>query len=318
LTADSVTELEECEVARRATVKANARQEKIAALRAAEARRRRRTLVTACAIGGVIAVILGFVVVKLLTSSSASASAAGLSSSAGSPQVIGKVTGIPAQVFDAVGTGGVQAAPAAIPGDHPLTANGKPKVLYAGAEYCPYCAAERWAVVAALSRFGTFHNLGETASSSSDVFPSTATLSFHGADYSSTYLAFNGYEMQSNKLQGSSYAPLDTLPPADQQLLQTFDAAPYVPSQSAGSIPFIDLGGRYVISGASYDPGVLKGLSHAQIASALSDPSSQVAKSVDGTANLISAALCQLTNAQPATVCQSSGVTTAAKSLPGG
>src|SRR5438552_15983758 len=26
----------------------------------------------------------------------------------------------------------------------PLTADGKPLVLYVGAEYCPYCASERW------------------------------------------------------------------------------------------------------------------------------------------------------------------------------
>ena len=40
-----------------------------------------------------------------------------------------------------------------------LTADGKPLVLYVGAEYCPYCAAERCAMVQALSRFGTFSNL---------------------------------------------------------------------------------------------------------------------------------------------------------------
>jgi hypothetical protein len=145
------------------------------------------------------------------------------------------------------------------------------------------------------------------------VFPSTATLSFHGATYTSKYLAFSGYEMQSNQLQGSSYAPLDKLPPADQKLFQTYDAPPYVPAQSAGAIPFVDLGGRYLISGAGYDPGVLKGLNQAQIARALSDPRSPVAKSVDGTANLVTASLCTLTGNKPTDVCTSSGVRAAAK-----
>lgn len=27
---------------------------------------------------------------------------------------------------------------------HPLTAGGKPEVLYVGTEFCPYCAAENW------------------------------------------------------------------------------------------------------------------------------------------------------------------------------
>src|SRR6202043_382420 len=55
-----------------------------------------------------------------------------------------------------------------------LTASdGKPEILYVGAEYCPYCAAQRWAVVTALSHFGTFSGLGTTTSSASDVDPNT-------------------------------------------------------------------------------------------------------------------------------------------------
>ena len=57
-------------------------------------------------------------------------------------------------------------------------------------EYCPYCAAERWAMVNALARFGTFHNLGATASSSIDVNPSTPTFTFRGAGYSSPFVVF--------------------------------------------------------------------------------------------------------------------------------
>jgi hypothetical protein len=150
------------------------------------------------------------------------------------------------------------------------------------------------------------------------VYPSTPTLSFHGAGYSSRYLAFKGYEMQSNKRVGNSYAPLDKLSPADKKVFSTYDAPPYVPAQSAGSIPFIDLGGRYMISGASYNPGILAGKTHEQVASALSDPNSPIAKSVIGTANLITAALCRQTGDQPGSVCSSSGVTSAAKHLPAG
>src|SRR5438270_1263439 len=37
----------------------------------------------------------------------------------------------------------------------PLRQGRKPVFLFVGAQYCPFCAAERWAVVKALSRFGT-------------------------------------------------------------------------------------------------------------------------------------------------------------------
>ena len=72
-----------------------------------------------------------------------------------------------------------------------------------------------------------------------------------------------------------------------------------------------------MISGASYSPQVLQGKTQTQIATALADPNSPIAKAVDGTANLITAAICQITDGQPAAVCQSAGVTTATAALTG-
>jgi hypothetical protein len=284
-----------------------ARQEKLAAIRAQEARKRRQMTITMGAIGLVLVVIVAFIIVYLTRSNSSAPAASGKNA-----QVVNTVTSIPQSVFDKVGTGSVspQSAPQPIPGGHPLTADGKPKVLYVGAEYCPYCATERWAVVAALSRFGTFSNLGTTRSTANDAFPNTATLSFHGASYSSRYLTFAGYETQDR--QG---APLDKLPPQDQKVFQTYDFPPY--TQSQGSIPFIDMGGKYMIVGATYDAGLLQGKSHLQIAQALHDPNSDIAQGALGVANQISARLCQLTNQQPANVCSSSGVSAAAKAMNG-
>jgi hypothetical protein len=68
------------------------------------------------------------------------------------------------------------------------------------------------------SRFGTFTGLGETASSPSDVYPNTATLTFHGASYASNYLSFTAREIQSNQVVNGTYAALDTLSSADQAL----------------------------------------------------------------------------------------------------
>ena len=55
--------------------------------------------------------------------------------------------------------------------------------------------------------------------------------------------------------------------------------------------------------GASYNPAVLSGLTWAQIAADLHDPSSPVAKAVLGTANYATAAICSLTGNQPASAC---------------
>jgi len=58
-----------------------------------------------------------------------------------------------------------------------------------------------------------------------------------------------------------------------------------------------------MISGASYSPQVLQGKTWAQVAAALHDPSSPIAAGVLGTANQITAAICKLTNNQPASAC---------------
>jgi hypothetical protein len=86
-------------------------------------------------------------------------------------------------------------------------------------------------------------------------------------------------------------------------VLQKYDAPPYVPAQGAGSIPFIDVAGQYGVSGASYDISALRGMSPEQIAAALSDPSSAVAKGILGSANVLTAAICSATDNQPPEVC---------------
>jgi thiol-disulfide isomerase/thioredoxin len=278
--------------------------------RAAEEQRRReqrrRLGIAGAAIGVVLVVLASLVVVKLATGGRHTS---GPASQPADSTVIAAVTGVSAATLDAVGKGKVDALPKAVTGQQVLTDGGKPLVLYMGAEYCPYCAAERWAMVVALSRFGTFSNLGQTHSASADVYPNTATLSFHGASYASQYLTFQGVETQSNEVQGNGYAPLDTPTAQQQQLAKTFNAPPYVDSGSAGSIPFIDFANQAVVSGASYSPQLLAGKEGADIAAALANPHSDIAIAVDGTANAFTALLCQLTGGQPATVCTTRAAT---------
>ena len=262
----------------------------------------------------VLVIVAAFVVVKV--SSSSSKPKSGRPTVTAAATVVQQVTNVPLSTLNAVGVGSVT-PPKTITGAA-LTENGKPEVLYVGGEFCPYCAAERWGVAIALSRFGTLSGLGQTTSSPSDVFPSTASLSFHGATLASSSIAFTGKEIYSNQASGSGYAALDTLTTAQQAILTKYDAPPYVSSGSKGSIPFVDIGGKYMISGASFSPQVLHGLTHAQIAAALSDPTSTVAKNIDATANLVTAAICQSTGLKPVAVCSASGVQASTAKLTGG
>ena len=265
--------------------------------------RRRMLIVVGAPVLIVVLIVVGFVIVK---ANQAPSTVTGAAATPAGSVLEKSLSTIPAATFDAVGTGTGVAAPTRVTGN-PLTADNKPRVLYIGAEYCPYCAAQRWAVVTAMSRFGAFTGLGVTTSSALDVFPSTATLSFHGATYASSLLAFTGVEQTTNipKVAGdasSGYTALDSISAADQALLSKYN--------SAGSIPFVDFGNTFVTVGASYQPTVLAGLSQTQIAADLHDPNSAVAKSVLGAANMMTAILCGMTKSQPAAVCTSTAVTT--------
>jgi hypothetical protein len=187
-----------------------------------------------------------------------------------------------------------------------LTSGGKPQVLYVGAEYCPYCATERWAMVVALSRFGTFSGLHGIHSSSTDTYPSTPTLTFYKSTYTSKYLSFTPVETQTEKEGTALQKPTS----AQNALFAKYDSPPYVASADTGAIPFIDLGGKYFIHGAQYNPQILAGQSWAQVAAALKDPSSAIAKGADGSANMMTAAICKATNNQPSSVCTSPAIKT--------
>jgi hypothetical protein len=295
----------------------SARLERRQAAAAALVRRRelerRRQWWAAGSVGLVVVVIGMLVLVRLVGGGQAAAQQQ--SADPAAELVTAGVTSVPDSVLDQIGTGSVNGLPSALPGEPALTADGKPLVLYVGAEYCPFCAAQRWAMVVALSRFGSFTNLGTTHSSSSDVYPNTATLSFHGASYRSDYLTFQGVETQSNVRSGSGYAPLDTLTTEQTAVFGKYNAPPYVPANSAGAIPFIDFGNRFLVSGASFSPQLLAGMSGTDIVQALSDPSSPVAQAVGGTANAFTAAICALTDGQPGEVCASPALSAYAESI---
>ncbi len=217
--------------------------------------------------------------------------------------VLADVASVPVATSNQIGAGSAQNSFVAVRGPALRGPNGHPEVLYIGAEYCPYCAAERWAMVVALSRFGSFAGLKTTRSAADDVFPSTPTFSFYGAAYQSPYVDFAAVELTTNRRVNGTYQPLQKPSPEEQQLLDRYDAPPYVPGESAGAIPFVDVGNLYVLSGASFSPGLLTNRSWEQIAASLKDPGSDTAKGIVGGANLLTAAICQATADLPGDVC---------------
>ncbi|MGH3067635.1 MAG: DUF929 family protein [Streptosporangiaceae bacterium] len=281
-------------------------REKIAAQQAAarRAERRNRMLWTGGSILGVIVIVVAFIVIKTTQSPTSAASTANSTSVAGTAlpaSVIKDITTVPASTFTSVSIGTADPKSVSLVSSaKPLATGGKPEVLYIGAEYCPYCATERWALTMALSRFGTFTGLhGIHSAGGQEVYPHTPTLTFYKSTYTSKYLTFTPVEQQGL----TDGTPLQKITAAQNALITKYDSPPYVSSSEQGAIPFIDFGGKYFVHGAQYDPQVLSGQTWAQVAAALKDPSSAIAKGADGAANMITATICKVTNNQPSNVC---------------
>jgi hypothetical protein len=291
------------------------RREKIAAQREAarKAERRNRLLIAGGAVVVVIAVVVAFVVVKANSKSASNAgSATTAPTGAALASVIKTITSVPVSATDTVGSGGgaVSAKPSAVTakGVTAWTSGGKPVMYYEGAEYCPYCAATRWSMIVALSRFGTFSGLQTMKSAAAngagdaEPDPNTPTWTFLNSSYTSNYLTFSPEEVYTNIPDSSTgeYTTLQTPTSTENANVSKVNGG-----SSTISFPFIDYGNKYTSSGSVYDPGVLAGLSWTTIAADLSKPTSKVAQAVDGAANYMTAAICKLTSNLPATACTS-------------
>jgi Domain of unknown function (DUF929) len=301
-----------------ARVRAQNARERIAAQQAAARRAdfRRRVMFA----GGSVVVVLAVVVAVILyaTNKNSPPPAAGNNGTTGtvlSASVSTDVTGVPASTQYGVGAGSVGTwlrndeggAPPLVPiSNSPLASGGKPEMLYIGAEFCPFCAAMRWSMAVALSRFGRFTTaLRGFHSSPSDTDPNTPTLTFYKAGYTSRYLTFTPVENEDinrNPLQATTNAQL--------ALWEKYDS-----SSGGVSYPFVDFGNRVVLRTPIVDPAVLAGKSWAQVAAALHEPGSPIGQAELGAANYVTAAICTMTGNAPASACSASTIQTMEKGI---
>lgn len=254
-------------------------------------------------------IIVGFELIQYFQNQAANNS---LKATPADPVILQQLTGVSQSTWEAVGTGGldtsIQTVFKSVSGQPPLTGpNGHPEFFYVGGEFCPYCAAQRWAMINALSRFGTFSKLSQIQSYENNI----STFSFYGSSYTSQYVDFVPVEINGNTLDGSGqqYVSLQKFTSAQQQTFNKYDAPPYF--QNTGSFPFTDIGNQYLIQGATYSPTVLldtsqNAFSWQTIASSLTNTKSPIAQGILGSANYLTAAICNLTNQQPGSVCNSS------------
>jgi hypothetical protein len=177
-----------------------------------------------------------------------------------------------------------------------LLSGNKLEVLYVGAEYCPYCAAERWGLIVALSKFGTFSGLTYMASADSpEEFPDTYTFSFGSSSFS--YRSSYNISFVSVEEEHRDHSAFQSPTSGEQSVLNHYD--------TSGDIPFVDIANEYVdAGGAQFSPGIIAGLNWTQIGSQLNNPSTGIAQAIDGTANTLIQAVCNVDGGQPSSLCR--------------
>jgi len=158
--------------------------------------------------------------------------------------------------------------------------SGKLYVFFMGAEYSPYCAAERWAVVRALQKYGQFDGLRQTMSAARDEqLLNLPTYDFTKATYTSPHIEFTSRETKDRE-----FKPLQKLLKTEEKLVRKFD-----PDKE---IPFLLIGGRFIQVGSGFSPKIFIGHTFRQTETELKKAESEIRKTIDDEANIIAALLC--------------------------
>jgi hypothetical protein len=263
----------------------------------------------------ILAIVLLGALVIVRDNSSPSSSTVETFSAASSSLV--STLDVPASAYDTVGVSspGNPVTPLRATDSAPLWRDAtagepaRPVVYFYGAEFAPYAAAQRWPLVLALARFGTFTQLGLMQSSMTSAFPNLSTFTFWHVGYKSHWIALQSVERYSSlNPTGARYLSLQT--PNARQAAAVTEYGP-----SADSFALTDVANRYVLSGSAFSPTVLEGMTQDQIAGDLDNPSSPLAQAVLAAANEITASICAVDGAKPVSVCESRGVEAAGAAL---
>ncbi len=164
----------------------------------------------------------------------------------------------------------------------PLTKLGVPEVLLAAPDGCAACELESWSLVEALSQFGVFSNLALSQSAVAK-HPIVRGITFQNADYGSPYVSFG------------IAAPSSRVP---------------------RPLPFVDVANKYADTGSPASPSIAGGLSWTRLAGSLSRPNTADGQAIGGTAELLTAEICEATDEAPAEVCGTAAVQGYQKRLP--
>jgi hypothetical protein len=184
--------------------------------------------------------------------------------------------------------------PMTVQAQPPLTDAGKPELFFAGSEACPFCGVQRWGMIVALAQFGSFSNLHLMQSDPTEPI-ADRTFTFVGSSYRSPYISFVPVEVWSNVRRGFGFTRLQRLSPSENALLGQLDPP--------GVTPFIDVANQFTNLDSTVLPPLIAGMSWTQITASLRHPTTNSAQAIAGTAEVLTAEICEATGGNPQSVC---------------
>ena len=274
--------------------------------------------------GAVVVILVGVTALLVYTLTDTPPTTRVVNRAETAPDVLRTLASEPVATFDAVGVTAPNTGltpPTVVTGQPAMYSEEKPDVLFVGSEYCPFCAAERWPLVLALSRFGTFGVLHDMESSTTSVFPGLQSFSFFDASYTSPYLTFTGVELYSDVAAANGvFTKISSLTPGQQALVAHYQSA----GQSAagqtvgGTYPLVDIDNVMVSTTSGFSPAMILRLPRSTIIGDLKDGTTSDSRAIVASANYLSAGICMATHQNPSSVCTSKGVRAAAQALGAG
>lgn len=160
-------------------------------------------------------------------------------------------------------------------------ANKKSLVFFLGAGFCPYCAAQRWAIVEALKNFGHWNNLVEDKSAAvEEKFLNVPTFSFAKAVFESDLIEFIGRETADRNFESLQELSID-----DQSILDVYNPD--------NMIPFLLIDGQFIRFGSGVKPELLQNLDHKTIRGELESNNSEIGRMIKEETKNITTLLCK-------------------------
>src|SRR5208337_3398516 len=143
-------------------------------------------------------------------------------------------------------------------------------------------------------KFGQWDGLKQTMSAARDEpFLNLPTYDFTKASYNSPHIEFASRETKDRE-----FKPLQKLLKTEEKLVRKFN-----PDKE---IPFLLIGDKFMQAGAGFRPKIFIGHTFRQTETELKKIESEIRKTIDDEANIISALLC--VSGLPAELCKETGV----------